>query len=145
VSNAHREAILNETLLLQNAIHALSTAVKSYRDFLERERTRFRGMLRVGRYLVDTSRTEDAQGEAAAILAGFEQAFAAMEARDRAPRKRAVRESVAALRQALDGMNGRLTGALGKEFTKSLYPALAPGNTEIVDDDDIDDDATRTA
>jgi hypothetical protein len=145
VTGAEREVLLNEAMLLERVIHGLSIVVKSYRDFLERERTRFRGMLRVGSFLVATARTDEERAEASAISEGFEQAFAGMEARDRAPRKRALRDSVAGLRRALLDMNGRVTAALGEAFTTSLYPALCACDTEIVDGDDNDDDATRPA
>jgi hypothetical protein len=123
-------------------VNALSAAVKPYRDFLERERTRFRGMIRVGRYLVATARDEGERAEAEAIHEGFAEALAAIEARERAPRKAALREAVADLREALLAMDARLSARLPRVFLDSLYPALAAGGTLVADEPDQDDDAT---
>jgi len=139
-----RDTVLSETVELRAEITRLSAAVKAYRDFLERERTRFRGMVRVARYLVETSpRAERAEAEA--IQEGFDEAFAAMEARERRPRKEALRAAIAALREALGEMDGRLAKALSGAFVESLYPALAEGRTRVLDGPDEDDDATGTA
>src|SRR4051812_20515557 len=46
-----RDLVLDEIVKLRALVVALSAAVKPYRDFLERRRTQFRGMLRVGGHL----------------------------------------------------------------------------------------------
>jgi hypothetical protein len=138
---ADRDLVLAEIVTLRAQVDALSAKVKPYRDFLERERTRFRGMLRVGRYLVATARDDGERAEAEAIHEGFAEAFAAMEARERAPRKAALREAIADLRGALLEMDGRLSARLPRAFIDSLYPALA-GGTRVADEPDDDDDAT---
>lgn len=140
----HRDAVLSELVELRAQITLLSAAVKGYRDFMERERTRFRGMVRVARYLVETAPGAE-RAEAEAIQEGFDEAFAAMEARERRPRKEALRAAIAALREALGAMDGRLAKALPAAFVESLYPALAEGGTRVLDGPDEDDDATGTA
>jgi len=141
---AQRDAVLEETVTIRQQVNVLSAAVKPYRDFLERERTRFRGMLRVGAHLVETARGHDEASEAEDILAGFEAAFAAMEAREVAPRRQALREAVASLRAALGEMDARLAAHVSPTFVESLYPELAAGGTMVADVGDPDDDAAAT-
>lgn len=136
-----RDVLLEEAVQLRAEIQALSQAVKTYRDFLERTRTTFRGIQRVGKYLVATARDVEEREEAQAIDAGFEEAFANFEAKERAPRKAAVREEVAALRAHLDAMDERLERALGEGLVASLYPALTADASKVHDDDDDDDDS----
>lgn len=142
LSQADRDLVLEETAHLRAHVNALSAAVKPYRDFLERERTHFRGMLRVGRYLEETAQGPGEKAEAEAIREGFDEAFAAIEARERAPRKKALREAIAELRAGLVEMDGRLMTRLPRAFVDSLYPALAEGGTRVADVPDEDDDAT---
>ncbi len=144
LSQEQRDRVLQEAIELRALVNDLSAAVKPYRDFLERERTRFRGMLRVGRYLVDSARTADERAEGEAILAGFDEAFAAMEERERAPRKAALRAAITALREGLDAMDARLSEQLPAAFVASLYPALAAGGAVVADAEDGDDDATSS-
>jgi hypothetical protein len=141
LTTAERDVVLAETLELRLLVTMLSGAVKPYRDFLERDRTRFRGLLRVGRYLEETARGPEARAEAEAIRAGFEEAFAAVEARERAPRKQALREAIRELRAGLAAMDARLVTTLSAAFVESLYPALAAGGTRVADVGDEDDDA----
>ena len=136
-----RDLVLAECVELRAVVNALSAAVKPYRDFLERERTRFRGMLRVGRYLEQTARGADELAEAEAILGGFTEVFAAVEARERAPRRRELREAIGRTRAALLAMDARLAARLSAAFVASLYPALAAGGTIVADEGDPDDDA----
>ena len=138
---AERDAVLEESVTLRARVTELSAAAKPYRDFLERERTRFRGLLRVGEHLVETARERDEEAEAEDIRAGFEAAFAAMEAREVAPRRQALREAKAGLRAALVEMDGRLRAHLPLAFVESLYPELAAGGMMVADVGDTDDDA----
>lgn len=141
LSSTERDLVLEEIVKLRGCIKALSAAVKAYRDFLERERTRFRGMKRMGQFLVDSAPNPEACNEAVAIQEGFDEALRAMEARDRVPRKEALRKAVADLRAALGRMNWRLLDELPTAFLDSLYPELTAGDTMVLDDGDGDDDA----
>jgi hypothetical protein len=141
LTTAGRDLVLAEIVELRALVALLSSAVKPYRDFLERERTRFRGMLRVGRYLEETADGADERAEAEAIRAGFEEAFAAVEVRERAPRKEALRKAIQRVREGLAAMDGRLVAKLPAAFVESLYPALAADGTRVADAGDEDDDA----
>jgi hypothetical protein len=141
LAQPQRDLLLEEAVKLRAEVSALSAAVKSYRDFLERERTRARGMLRVGRYLVTSAPNDDDRADAEAIAGGFEEAFAAMEKREREPRRQAVRAAVADLRTALDEMDKRLAARLSAALVDSLYPALTADGSRVADDGDRDDDA----
>jgi hypothetical protein len=137
-----RDAVLSETVELRATITDLSQHVKAYRDFMERERTRFRGMLRVGAYLTATAHDAEQRADASAVQAGFEEAFASMERREQAPRKQELREAIGRLREALVEMDARLANSLSDAFVESLYPPLVPLRTHVADLADDDDDAT---
>lgn len=141
LAQADRDLLLEEAVKLRALSTGLSAAVKAYRDFLERERTRFRGMLRVGRYLVRTAKSEDERAEAEAVQEGLGEAFLALEARERGPRKQAVREATSELHEGLGEMNRRLTARLGEGLVESLYPELSSDGSRVADDGDGDDDA----
>ncbi len=142
LSTEQRNRVLQEIVELRALVDELSGAVKPYRDFLERERTRFRGMIRVGRYLQENAAGADERADAQAIAGGFAEAFAAVEAKERAPRKRALREAIRRVRAALEAMDARLRAAVSTAFVDSLYPALAAGGTMVADTPDEDDDAS---
>ena len=145
LAQEERELVLKEALELRASIATLSGAVKPYRDFLERRRTQLRGMLRVGAYLKAAATTDEHRGDAEAIAEGFDEAFAHMEARERAPLKAAVRAGVEELHRRLAAMDGRLVQRLPPAFVESLYPALTRGGTIVVDVGDGDDDAAAAA
>jgi hypothetical protein len=137
-----RDLVLGAIVDLREQVTLLSAAVKAYRDFLERERVRFRGMERVGRYLAKVATSSDERAEAEAIVGGFAQAFRAMDDRERRPRRQALRAAIQILRRALDAMDETLAEHLGEAFVASLYPELAAGGTIVADAGDEDDDAT---
>jgi hypothetical protein len=141
LAQAERDLLLEEAVKLRALVNGLSAAVKAYRDFLERERTGFRGMLRVAEYLITDARGGDEKAEAEAVREGLEEAFAAMEAKERAPRKAGVREAVAELREGLDEMDARLRGRVPVAVRDSLYPRLTEDRSRVLDDGDGDDDA----
>jgi hypothetical protein len=137
-----RDLVLAEVMKLRGLVKGLSEAVKLYRDFLERDRTRFRGMQRVGRFLAASARTSDERAEAEMICEGFDEAFRSMEAREKAPRKQALRAAILGLREGLAGIDRRLAAGLPAGFVESLYPDLAAGGTIVADAGDPDDDST---
>jgi len=196
---AEREAVLEEAVDLRASVQALSSAVKAYRDFLERRRVSFRGMQRVGLFLcadaldkaessllplgaegaLSGERTQrslgspdkpedvvertrdgakvmkklsqsvsslaehvDSLNEVAAILEGFNESYAHMEERERAPLKSSLSMAVDALRNALESMDSRLEKLVSRAFVESLYPPLARERTMVADQEDQDDDAT---
>lgn len=69
LSTPDRDLVLDEAVKLRTVVIALSAAVKPYRDFLERRRTQFRGMLRVGVHLCVTAR---ARAEKSLLVHGAE-------------------------------------------------------------------------
>lgn len=195
---AERDLVLDAAVKLRALVVALSGAVKPYRDFLERRRTSFRGMLRVGVHLCVTARARaekallphgaegllapdrtrrshgldagpedlaegtreaaramrsiasslpelsvlaDQLAEAAAILEGFREAFANLEARERVPLEAALESAKGALHEGLTDLDARLEKALGRVFVDSLYPALARGGTIVADTGDENDDS----
>jgi hypothetical protein len=106
------------------AIDTLSAAVKAYRDFLERTRTAVRGRVRAasawGRERGELLETCDRE--------------------DREPRRRLVRERVAALRATLERVHSSLSQ--WDRVAGALFPPLADA-LHVADVPDADDDATR--
>lgn len=141
VSQDDRDFLLTEAVAMRRVINTLSAAVKAYRDFLERDRTRFRGMVRVGDHLVATARSADETADAAAIAAGFAEILGHVEVRDRAPKRAAVRDAVASLRAEVERACARVEGVLGGALAESLLPALTADRSRVADDGDHDDDA----
>jgi hypothetical protein len=74
LAQPERELVLDEAVKLRALVTLLSGAVKPYRDFLERRRTGFRGMARVGRFLCEDAR---ARAEKALLPLGAEGALSA--------------------------------------------------------------------
>lgn len=119
-----RVAVAVAAAELGRAIDLLSAAVKLYRDFLERRRSKFRGAVRAGRHWGRD----------------LELRLAELDAHERAPLKAGVRAAVAELHLGLFAVDARL-GELGPELIDSIYPPLAGGD-RVRDDGDRDDDAT---
>ncbi len=142
LSAAQRDAVLSEAVALREVVVALSGAVKPYRDFLERERTRYRGMVRVGRFLVAEARGSEHRLEAETVARGLEDVFAVVERRETAPRKAAVRAAVATLHEALAAMDARLAAATSTALVESLYPPLTADASRVADVGDPDDDSS---
>src|SRR5688572_16741072 len=103
-----RAALERATEAWRTAIGTLSAAVKAYRDFLERRRTRLTGARRAGDYW---------QIDGAPALAD-------LDARERAPLKAAVRHAVDALHAAERELAADLGGRFDARFVASLYPAI---------------------
>lgn len=108
---------------LAEGVARLSAAVKEYRDFLERRRTEVRGR----------ARAEVAWGVRPV------ESLEAFDARERTPRRSAVRTEVARLRALIEAVLTRL--APFPELQTSVLPPLADSE-HVADDDDPDDDAT---
>ena len=142
---ALRSAVLEEAAALRERVAALSGAVKAYRDFLERRRVLLRGLLRLGRYLEASATGDDARAEATLIREGFEEAFAGLEVRERAPLRAAVGLEKGALRERVAELTARLEGMAGAAFAASLFPEVSADGSYVIDDDDDDDDATAGA
>jgi hypothetical protein len=156
IEAADREALREEARLARGLVTGLSTAVKAYRDFLERTRVGFRARQRVGSFLVEEARkrlAEEREGAesgclasdhegAAALLQFHKDAFARMEEEQRHPLKASVRSAITTLREGLDQMSARLGARMGEAFVESLYPRLAARGTMVADEDDEDDDAS---
>lgn len=83
----------------------------------------------------------DELAEAAAILEGFNDAFANLEARERLPLKTALEGAIEALRQGLNLLDGRLRTRLSPTFVENLYPKLTRDGSIVADEGDEDDDA----
>jgi hypothetical protein len=98
-------------------------------------------MRSIGRSIPDLAPISDELTEAAAILEGFNEAFANLEARERLPLKTALESAIESLRQALTQMDGRLGTLLSPALVESLYPKLTRDGSIVADEGDEDDDA----
>ncbi|HEY4119175.1 MAG TPA: hypothetical protein VGM56_15015 [Byssovorax sp.] len=137
-----RAFVLARAMDLRAAVDALSARVKPYRDFLERARTRVRGNVRVGEYLVATARTREEQAEATTVRDGMREALANFDARERGPLKVALTGAVAATRAHLEALDAALEPRVGAAFVESLYPELDEAGLCVLDDGDPDDDSS---
>ncbi|MBM4359172.1 MAG: hypothetical protein FJ096_13785 [Deltaproteobacteria bacterium] len=110
---------------LGHAIERLSSAVKEYRDFLERRRTVVRGRAR------------------AALALGLapDRRLAQFDATEREPRRQAVRAEVRWLREAVREVLARFERF--PAIRASLLPPLADPH-HVADTDDDDDDAAAS-
>ncbi|MDC3957755.1 hypothetical protein [Polyangium jinanense] len=128
-----KKALRKELGRLDNCIQELSGAVKAYRDFLERERVRYRGAIRAATFEQRASKG-DRLGEATA----------AME-RESLPRQRTLKAAlelaIAELRAHLSEMDTRIAGVVSEAFVDNLYPPLTKDRSRVADVGDDDDDA----
>jgi hypothetical protein len=99
-------------------------------------------MRSISKSVPDLAPIAEELSEAAAILEGFNEAFANLEARERLPLKTALEGAIDALRQGLGQMDGRLGQLLSTGFVESLYPKLTRDGSIVADEGDEDDDAT---
>lgn len=98
-------------------------------------------MRSIGKSVPELAPISDELNEAAAILEGFNEAFANIEVRERLPLKTALESSIESLRQALTLLDGRLSELLAPAFVESLYPNLTRDGSIVADEGDADDDA----
>ncbi|HVK71648.1 MAG TPA: hypothetical protein VM694_44645 [Polyangium sp.] len=128
-----KKALRKELTRLDNCIQELSGAVKAYRDFLERERVRYRGAIRAATFKHHASDKER-----------LGDATAAME-REALPRQRTLKAAlelaIAELRAHLSEMDTRIAGIVSEAFVENLYPPLTKDRSRVADDGDDDDDA----
>lgn len=129
-------------------VAALSAAVKPYRDFLERSRTRSRGRLRSAAHLVTGGSGLAAPPDADAAARLRDAAEAALLG-EIEPQRQALRftlaQAVDATRVGFREMNERLIPAFSARFVAALYPALSADGTRVLDDGDPDDDAAAAS
>ena len=141
VPGAGKKAALEKELVrLDASIQELSGAVKAYRDFLERERVKYRGAIRAAEYASPL-----AGGYTQADLERIDKAKRTME-REALPRQRtlhaALELAIADLRAHLCEMDTRIGGLMNEPFVDNLYPPLTKDRSRVADEGDDDDDAT---
>jgi uncharacterized protein YhaN len=144
LAHEHRTALKKELVRLDKQIQNLSSCVKAYRDFLERERVKHRGALRAARLVDDMLRVSspDRVNAQALQLAAAEGAFQ----RDAKPRQRALKANlemgIAEMRAHLEEMDARIANVVSENFVASLYPPLITNRSRVADEPDDDDDAS---
>lgn len=144
LASEHRTALKKELVRLDKQIQNLSAAVKAYRDFLERERVKFRGALRAARLIDDAMRSSasDRMNAQIAQLLAAETAFQ----REALPRQRILKSNlelaIAEMRAHLEEMDVRVAGVISENFLGSLYPPLIMDRSRVADAPDDDDDAS---
>ncbi len=139
-----RGALKKELVRLDKQIQNLSAAVKAYRDFLERERVKYRGAIRAAHLVDDMLRTsaQDKDNAQLSQLLAAQKAFQ-LEALPRQRTHKANLEmAIAEMRSHLEEMNGRVSSLISERFVSNLYPPLISDRTRVADDPDDDDDAS---
>lgn len=144
MASEHRSALKKELVRLDKQIQNLSATVKAYRDFLERERVKYRGALRAAK-LVDEAVRVAAHDPLSAQRAQLEEAETAFR-RDALPKQRTLKSNlemaIAEMRAHLEEMDIRVAGVTSENFLNSLYPPLIASRLRVADDPDDDDDAS---
>jgi hypothetical protein len=139
-----RRALEKELGRLDTRIQALSGAVKGYRDFLERERVRYRGAIRAASFVEPGTTNLDPDVREARRAAAIE----SMQA-EALPKQRSLKAplemAIAELRAHLVEMDARLAGLVSEAFVDNLYPPLVADRSRVADDGDPDDDAAARA
>lgn len=144
MQSEHRSAIKKELVRLDKQIQNLSSAVKAYRDFLERERVKYRGALRAAHFTDECVRVSasDRVGAQMAQLLTAETTFQ----REALPKQRILKSNlelaIAEMRAHLEEMDVRIAGVTSEKFLSSLYPPLITNRMRVADDPDDDDDAS---
>jgi len=142
--NEHRTALKKELVRLDKQIQHLSSAVKAYRDFLERERVKHRGALRAAHLVDDVVRAaaSDRVNAQAQQIAAATTAFQ----REALPKQRALKANlelgIAEMRAHLEEMDVRIASITSEKFVASLYPPLVADRSRVADEPDDDDDAS---
>lgn len=140
----HRTALKKELVRLDKQIQNLSSNVKAYRDFLERERVKYRGALRAARLVDDAVRTSSSDRIAAQTtqLTTAETTFR----REAGPKQRTLKANlemaIAEARAHLEEMDIRVSNLISENFLASLYPPLITDRSRVADEPDDDDDAS---
>lgn len=144
IASDRKPALKKELLRLDKHIQNLSASVKPYRDFLERERVKFRGAIRAAHLVDDTVRTS-AIDKVTAEYAQIQHAEEAFQ-REALPKQRALKANleiaIAELRAHLEEMDMRIAGVMSEKFLESIYPPLVRDRSRVADDPDDDDDAS---
>lgn len=132
--------VLREGAELESLISKLSAAAKTYRDFLERERTRARGEVRAATWIAS-----GALGGSDVSRVALPQAQAKLDAIElnRETHARQVDAAIDALRDGLERLDRALLGAFPPTILEAVYPPLTSDWAHVKDNEDPNDDATR--
>jgi uncharacterized protein YhaN len=140
----HKTALKKELVRLDKQLQNLSAAVKPYRDFLERERVKFRGAIRAAQLTDDTVRASSADPGNAQRTQVLE--AEAMFQREALPKQRSLKANlemaVAEMRAHLEEMDIRVAALTSEKFLTNLYPPLVTDRSRVADVPDDDDDAS---
>ncbi|MFO0591208.1 MAG: hypothetical protein U0441_26920 [Polyangiaceae bacterium] len=142
-TSLQKAAIQTEVAHVTSLLTTLSAAVKAYRDFLERTRTKSRGKVRAAELLVSAVRGVETIDRAYAARA-LESARSELNGVTE-PERRALHATLGRaiddLRTGLAAMDDRLAAAFSPEVAAAVYPQLTADAARVHDDGDPDDDA----
>ncbi len=143
LSGLQKAALQAEVAHITSLVTALSSAVKGYRDFMERKRTRSRGKIRAAELLASNARGLSSLDGIAGTRA-LEAARAEMNGVTE-PERRALHTALGRAiddtRAGLAAMDERLAVAFSPEVVAAMYPGLTVDGSRVLDDHDPDDDA----
>lgn len=143
LSGLQKAAIQAEVAHVTSLVTALSSAVKAYRDFMERTRTRSRGKIRAAELLASNARglaPLDSMASARALEAARAEMNGVTEPERRALHT-ALGRAIDDMRAGLAAMDDRLAVAFSPEVVAAMYPGLTADGSRVLDDQDPDDDA----
>jgi len=148
LSEVQRGVLRGEVERVTGLVGGLSAAVKPYRDFLERTRTRARGRLRVAEFLVAGAPELGSPPDgvaAGAIHDAVVGEIAAVIEPEREALRWALRLAIEDIRAGLRAMDEQLGAVFSLELVNAIYPELAPDGMRVLDDGDPDDDSAGSA
>jgi hypothetical protein len=143
LSSLQKAAIQAEVAHVTSLVTALSSAVKGYRDFLERKRTKSRGKLRAAELIASAARglaSLDGASGARALESARSEMNGVTEPERRALHT-ALGRAIDDTRAGLAAMDERLAVAFSPEVVAAMYPGLTADGSRVLDDGDPDDDA----
>lgn len=146
-TSLQKTAIQTEVAHVTSLLTTLSAAVKTYRDFLERIRTRSRGKVRAAEMLVAGVRGLEGvdHAYAARALESARHEMNGVTEPERRALHAALGRAIDDLRAGLAAMDDRLAAAFSPEVAAAVYPQLTADGARVLDDGDPDDDAAGSA
>lgn len=141
LTSLQKAAISAEVAHVKSLVLALSSAVKAYRDFLERTRTHSRGKLRAAELLASGGHGLGDSSAGARLVDAARAELNGITEPERRVLHAALARAIDEMRAGFVAMDGRLGGCFAPEVVSAMYPPLTADATRVQDDGDPDDDA----
>ncbi len=139
LTDAQATIVRDEAAALTHVIGTLSSAVKGYRDFLERKRTLARGKVRAAEVLLLLSAMDESAPSLA--LSNAEAELQTAIENERLALRSALSEAIKKTRDHILSIGTRLDAEFPEAACRAVYPLLANDQTAVLDQGDNFDDS----